>query len=120
MSRSYRFDLEVHGVLPGDADHIRAAVLDDGHWPGLVEHGDAWVDSDTLYASGDVTLYGGVGDDESAGRLARVITDAVARAVPLKIATTYLDDLPYDEYAYGPAVDDWPDPLPIPVAEPVA
>jgi hypothetical protein len=49
----------------------------------------------------NTTLHGGKTEDEYAEEIVKEIWDRFGRYVPLTVAMTYLEDLPYEEYEFG-------------------
>ena len=96
MSRSYEMAIEVSGIKKERRKSVLKAVrkkwnievVDSGR------HG--------IFLSGEGSLCGGESEEEFARRLSRAIWQVNGGYCEVTIKATYLDELPYETYSFGP------------------
>jgi hypothetical protein len=96
MSRSYDMAIELSGIKKEKRKQVREAV--EKEWN--VELFD--FDGKDAFANGYGSLCGGESEEEFSQRLARAVWQANGGYCEVTVKATYLDELPYETYFFGP------------------
>ncbi len=99
MSRYYEMMLGVRGATPDRVDAIKEGV--EAEWP--FDEWEPWGDpndSTSFFAAGRDNLCAGVGEQEFAARLGRVVWEANGGYCEVEVRATYLEELPCETYRF--------------------
>ena len=97
MSRYYRMSVRVEEYDPERQPAIEAAIQNAWGFDEVNEH------DGILAACGDDSLSGGETEEAFTERLAKAIWKANGRFCQVQVNATYLEALPYEEYAFDEA-----------------
>lgn len=96
MSRSYDMAIEIAGIKKEKKEAVKAAV--EKEWNVEIFH----FDGRNAFASGQGSLCGGESEEEFSQRMAKAVWKANGRYCEVTVKATYLDELPYETYFFGP------------------
>lgn len=105
MSRYYQFDVKVAEYDQTCADAIMDALLDECNFDNSTDWWSEVQDSGAdqmINVSGRSSLTAGFTEEQFAKRIARDVFKANDGPCRVNVRATYLGDLPFDEYGFGP------------------